>query len=270
MTGQAALVVGFLIGLPSIVDAASAPRPAPATSAGLTATALTSNCEIPPSPPLSEVVFTPPYGSNPWPLSVITDKTSSEVKAIAHGEHGAVSGFLRPVVDKRGGAYLSPIVTVEWAFSDTSSNGVRCAYVSTVHIQHSALEMYIASEYAADSCAFAQTYRHEMLHYADMSAMLRMSQQRIRTALRQIRFPIARVPWHRKANEPIDPSMADAKTRSAVMVQHSVQPIADDIDKEAVRRGSRRDEPARLDAVFRRCPAWFGISDTRLARAPAN
>ena len=265
MTGHAALIVGFLMGLPSIVDAASGP--APATSAELTATTLSSNCEI---PPLSDVEFTPPYGSNPWPLSVITDRNSSEVKAIAHGEHGFVSGFIRPVVDRRGGAYLAPIVTVEWAFSDVSSGGVRCAYVSIVHIQHSALEMYIASEYAADSCAFAQTYRHEMLHYADMSAMLRMSQQRIRTALRQIRFPISRVPWHRAADEPIDPSMADAKTRSAVMVQQAVQPIADDIDQEAVRRGSRRDEPARLDAVFRRCPEWFGTSDTRLALAHAN
>ena len=228
-----------------------------------------AQCIVPASTKSIHVVFTPAYGSNPWPLSLITDKNSSGIQAIAHGEHGVVSGFTRPVADIRG-AHLSPTVRVEWNVSPQVPGRTRCAYVLTVYIQHSALEIYVASEYAANSCEFVETHRHEMLHYGDLSVILRASQQRIRTALKHVGFPTSRAPWRLPVDDPPDASIADAKARLAAMVQRAVQPVADEIDKEAERQGQHRDEPARLDAVFRSCHRWFATPATRLAGAPSK
>jgi hypothetical protein len=185
------------------------------------------------------------------------------VKLMANGQHGVVSGFTRPAVDAHG-AHLSPVVRIEWNFSPAASDDGWCAYVAAVHIQHPALEMYIASEYGSDSCDFRETRKHESLHYADLSAALRKSQQRIRAAFRRIALPTSRKPWHlaRDARDLV----TGARAELASTVQIAIQRIADDTDTEAVVQGRRRDAPARVDAAYRGCDSWLGVPDGKVAR----
>jgi hypothetical protein len=108
-----------------------------------------------------------------------------------------------------------------------------------------------------------------MRHYTDLSAMLRTSQQRIRTALQAIQFPTSRAPWRLagKDSDPLDAPLTGAKISLDEIVRRALQPIADDVDKEAVRRGDLRDQPAQISAVFSRCPSWYGIGNAPIVLA---
>jgi len=218
--------------------------------------ATSSDCALGPSPTGPEFRFVPAYGSNPWPLELTVDTSSSEIKAIEHGTHGVVSGFTRPVPDVSGAAHLSPTVTIEWTLLPAKSDGGSCAYVSAVHIRHPTIQMLIASEYAPTSCNFAETRKHETLHYVDLSASLRKSQQRIKAAVQRIDFPTPSKPWHLQRDARVAP-MSDDRKRLGLVVQIAIQRIIDDIDREAVAQGQRRDEPHLIDAVYSKCDSWL-------------
>lgn len=193
-----------------------------------------------PSPPTIEM--SPVPSQNPWPLVLDNSQPAEQIKALkAKSTAGGTSLGLTK--------FNGPKLEVEKGFQKSQFGGGLCVSVAAMTIKYEPIKMFIASKYKPDSCEYRVLKEHENLHYQDISALARKSQQEMKEAGESARLPSREQPWYvhdeAEANRLIDQ-----------VIRETFKPIVSRLIDQGGVKTAERDTPGNVDAVLRQCVNW--------------
>lgn len=136
-------------------------------------------------------------------------------------------------------------------FGAHAADGGVCLWVDRIHLalRYSALDIYVASEYASTSCPYKAILRHERRHEEVARRHLNGYIEQIRSALSSLAIPKARSPMFAA-------SLEAGQTKVQAVLERLLEPIAEKI------RGTMKEAQAKVDSrgeyqrVRRQCNNW--------------
>ncbi len=136
-------------------------------------------------------------------------------------------------------------------FGGRTADGGVCLWVERIHLElrYSALDIYVASEYAPTSCPYKAILRHERKHEEVARRHLKGYIEQIRSALSSLTIPKARGPMFAASLE-----AGQAKVRS--VLERLLEPVAEKIRRTMSEAQAKVDSRGEYQRVRRQCNSW--------------
>ena len=172
------------------------------------------------------------------------DRTMSREQLTGFAPHGPrtrVLGLTRSRLD----------VTSQATYAYYQEATGVCVWIEQVEVvlRYSALEVYVAGDYDASSCAYREILRHENRHVAIARGQVDQYANKVRLSLDSLRVPTARAPMPAA-------SIEQAQRRTDTEIGRLLTPIFDRMSDAVDRAQTAIDTPQAYRTVFQRCEDW--------------
>jgi hypothetical protein len=176
------------------------------------------------------------------PVGVLRHLSRSELGEMAHhGPSEQVLGVTATRLEAETTTY----------FGGHTADGGVCLWVERIHLalRYSALDIYVASEYAPTSCPYKAVLKHERRHEDVARHHLKGYIEQIRSALSSLAIPKARKPVFATSLE-----TGQAKVRSTL--ERLLEPVAKKIRRTMGEAQAKVDSRGEYQRVRKQCNNW--------------
>jgi hypothetical protein len=158
---------------------------------------------------------------------------------------------VRPVKDLAG---LTPVtggsVDVKTASCAATFGDRSCIWIDSINVELlQPIVIYIASEYAPDSCNYSAVKEHELKHDAIARSAANEYAPKIRTALEGLVLPT------KDLRTPTG-SLEETRTALESAVSATVRPIFEEMLAQIRVKSAQLDASGDLDKTYAKCPTW--------------
>ena len=176
------------------------------------------------------------------PVSLDRSKTKAQLTELSfHGPRAKVLGLMQAALDLH--------TTATYKHSQ-AANGI-CFWVEQVEVvlRYQSMDIFVASEYSENSCAYHAILRHEKDHVAVARHYLDRHAPRFRAALTSLLIP-----------KPQSPKLVatEEETKSEVerLLEKLLKPVVTEMRRELLEAQAELDTPQQYERVRRQCKKW--------------
>ena len=158
-----------------------------------------------------------------------------------HGPQALVLGLMQADLDLQTSA----------TYKQTQAAEGICFWVELVEVvlRYKSMDVFVASEYSENSCAYHAIFRHEQNHVAVARNYLDRFAPRFRAALTSLLIPKPQSPKLVATEE-------ESKSEVERLLQKLLRPVVEDLRRELVGAQADLDTPRSYELVRRQCKNW--------------